>query len=187
MTIQFITTNAGKFAEVSERLAQANIKVAHLDRSYPEIQTDRLEKVLKYAAAGLDDEVKGDYLIDDSGLFIEALGSFPGVYSAFVQKKLGNKGILKLLTGEAYRAAFFETVFLLRQGDEHEVFHGECRGTIADAERGRNGFGYDPLFIPEGETRTFGEMSLKEKNAISHRARAVDALLAHLTAPKERS
>ena len=187
MTIQFITTNAGKFAEVSEKLAAANVKLVHLDRGYPEIQTDRLEKVLKYAATGLDDEVPGDYLIDDSGLFIEALGSFPGVYSAFVQKKIGNRGILKLLAGEKYRAAHFETVFLLRQGDEHEVFHGECRGTIADAERGRNGFGYDPLFVPEGETRTFGEMSLKEKNGISHRARAVDALLAHLSAAKERS
>ncbi len=185
MTIQFITTNAGKFAEVSEQLALANLKIVHLDRSYPEIQTDRLEKVLKYAATGLDDEVTGDYLIDDSGLFIEALGSFPGVYSAFVQKKIGNKGILKLMAGEKYRAAFFETVFLLRKGDEHEVFHGQCRGTIAEAERGKGGFGYDPIFIPEGETRTFAEMSVKEKNAISHRGRAAADLLAYLTASHE--
>ncbi len=186
MTIQFITTNAGKFAEVSEKLAAANVKVVHLDRGYPEIQTDRLEKVLKYAATGLDDEVKGDYLIDDSGLFIEALGGFPGVYSAYVQRRLGNRGILKIMAGEKYRAATFQTVFLLRQGDEHEVFHGDCLGTIAEAERGSGGFGYDPIFIPQGEARTFGEMSLKEKNAISHRARAVDALLGHLTAAKER-
>jgi XTP/dITP diphosphohydrolase len=185
VTIQFITTNAGKFAEVSERLGQANIKIVHLDRGYPEIQTDRLEKVLKFAATGLDDEVKGDYVIDDSGLFIEALGGFPGVYSAYVQKRLGNRGILNLLAGEKYRAATFQTVFLLRQGDEHEVFHGDCLGMITEAERGKNGFGYDPIFLPQGESRTFGEMSLKEKNAISHRARAVDALLAHLARPKE--
>ncbi len=186
MTIQFITTNAGKFAEVSEKLSGANVKIVHLDRGYPEIQTDRLEKVLKYAATGLDDEVKGDYLIDDSGLFIEALGGFPGVYSAYVQRRLGNRGILKIMAGEKYRAATFQTVFLLRQGDEHEVFHGDCLGTIAEAERGSGGFGYDPIFIPQGEARTFGEMSLKEKNAISHRARAVDARLGHLTAAKER-
>ena len=185
MTIAFITTNAGKFAEVSQQCAAADVKLVHMDRSYPEIQTDRLEKVLKYAAAGLDDEVKGDYLIDDSGLFIEALGSFPGVYSAFVQKKLGNRGILKLMAGETYRAARFETVLLLRQGDEHEVFNGECLGTIADAERGKGGFGYDPIFIPQGESRTFGEMTVPEKNKVSHRARAVAALLAHLTAAKE--
>ena len=185
MTIQFITTNAGKFAEVSEKLAAASVKLVHLDRGYPEIQTDRLEKVLKYAATGLDDEVKGDYLIDDSGLFIEALGGFPGVYSAYVQRRLGNAGILKLMAGETYRAATFQTVFLLRRGDEHEVFHGDCAGTIAESERGRNGFGYDPIFQPQGETRTFGEMSLQEKNAISHRARAVDVLLTHLSATKE--
>ncbi len=185
MTIQFITTNAGKFAEVSEKLAARNIRVVHLDRSYPEIQTDRLEKVLRYAATVLDDEVKGDYLIDDSGLFIEALGGFPGVYSAYVQRRLGNKGVLKILAGETYRAAMFETVFLLRTAEGHEVFHGECRGTIADAERGNGGFGYDPIFVPEGEGRTFGEMSLAEKNRFSHRARAADALVAHLEARKE--
>lgn len=186
MTVQFVTTNAGKFAEVSEKLGAANVKLVHADRSYPEIQTDRLEKVLKYAATVLDDEVAGDYLIDDSGLFIEALGGFPGVYSAYVQKRIGNAGVLKLLAGETYRAATFQTVFLLRQGDEHEVFHGDCAGTITDTERGTNGFGYDPIFLPQGETRTFGEMSLKEKNAISHRARAAEALLAHLSAAKER-
>ena len=185
MTIQFVTTNAGKFAEVSEKCAAANVKLVHLDRGYPEIQTDRLEKVLKYAATVLDDEVQGDYLIDDSGLFIEALGSFPGVYSAFVQKKIGNRGVLKLMAGEKYRAAFFETVFLLRQGEEHEVFHGQCRGTISEAERGKGGFGYDPIFVPEGDTRTFGEMTVAEKNKVSHRARAVDALLGYLAAPKE--
>lgn len=184
MTIQFITTNAGKFAEVSEQLLEANVRVVHLDRGYPEIQTDRLEKVLKYAATGLDDEVRDDYLIDDSGLFIEALGGFPGVYSAYVQKRLGNKGVLKLMAGEKYRAAHFETAFLLRRGSDHEVFHGECRGTIAEAERGRGGFGYDPIFIPEGETRTFAEMSVAEKNRMSHRGRAVEALLAHLKATK---
>ncbi len=174
--IQFVTTNAGKFAEVSEKLTEVHVRIVQLDRSYPEIQTDRLEKVVKYAATVLDDEVKGDYLIDDSGLFIEALGGFPGVYSSYVQKRLGNKGVLKLMAGETYRAAHFETVFLLKAGEDHEVFHGECAGVIADAERGRNGFGYDPIFIPGGDTRTFGEMSLKEKNAVSHRARAVDAL-----------
>ena len=183
--IQFITTNAGKFAEVSEKLAEIHVRIVHLDRSYPEIQTDRLEKVVKYAATVLDDEVKGDYLIDDSGLFIEALGGFPGPYSSYVQKKIGNAGVLKLMEGQKYRATTFETVFLLRRGEGHEVFHGYCRGTLADKERGRGGVGYDPVFIPEGEARTFSERSLKEKNAVSHRARAVDALAKHLAERKE--
>jgi len=178
--IAFVTTNQGKFREVAAILGDAGVKIVHEDRSYPEIQTDRLEKVVRFAATVLDDQIKGDYLIDDSGLFIEAFGGFPGVYSSYVYKRLGCAGILKLLEGSKSRAAAFETVFLLRRGGEHEVFHGECRGTIALAEKGPGGFGFDPIFIPEGATKTFAEMTLVEKNRVSHRARAVDALLRQL-------
>jgi XTP/dITP diphosphohydrolase len=156
-----------------------------VDRSYPEIQTDRLEKVLKFAATILDDQIKGDYLVDDSGLFIEALGGFPGVYSSYVHKRLGNPGILKIMSSEKNRAARFETALLLRRGLDHEVFHGESAGTIADRERGTSGFGFDPIFVPEGETRSFAEMTTAEKNRVSHRGRAVDALATFLTSPKE--
>jgi XTP/dITP diphosphohydrolase len=86
---------------------------------------------------------------------------------------------------EKYRAATFDTAFLLRAGEDHHVFHGECRGTIADRERGKGGFGFDPIFVPEGDTRTFAEMTTAEKNRVSHRARAVDALVAHLTSSKQ--
>jgi XTP/dITP diphosphohydrolase len=183
--IRFVTTNEGKFREVSALLAAANVKIVHEDRSYPEIQADRLEKVVRFAATVLDDQIPGDYLIDDSGLFLDTFSGFPGVYSSYVQKRLGCSGILKLLHDVKVRSAVFETVLLLRQGESHEVFHGECRGTIAPAERGTGGFGFDPIFVPEGEAKTFGEMSLSEKNRYSHRARAVAALTAHLGAAKE--
>jgi XTP/dITP diphosphohydrolase len=183
--IAFVTTNAGKFREVSVKLGETGVKLVHEDRSYPEVQADRLEKVVRFAATVLDDQVRSDYLIDDSGLFLDAFGGFPGVYSAYVFKRLGCAGLLKLLQGIPNRAATFETVFLLRTRDEHEVFHGECRGTIADRERGKAGFGFDPIFIPEGATKTFAEMTVSEKNAVSHRARAVDALLEYLRVRKE--
>lgn len=179
--IQFVTTNEGKFKEVFDRLLERGIRIEHLDRSYPEIQADSLEKIVRFGATVLDDEVRGDYLIDDSGLFVDSLNGFPGPYSAYAYKRIGSKGILRLLEGARVRTATFETVFLLRKGGEHHAFRGACRGTIADAERGKGGFGYDPIFIPEGEARTFGEMSLKEKNDRSHRSRAVDALLEFLT------
>ena len=89
------------------------------------------------------------------------------------------------MQGARTRTATFETVFLLRTDEEHEVLHGECRGAIADRERGKGGFGFDPIFIPEGGTKTFGEMTLSEKNAVSHRARAGDALAASLSQRKE--
>ena len=178
--IAFVTTNEGKFREVSAMLAEGGIKLVHEDRSYPEIQTDRLEKVVRFAATILDDQIRSDYLIDDSGFFIDCFGGFPGVYSSYVHKRLGCAGILKLMEGVANRGAMFESVFLFRRGDAHEVFHGECRGTIPDRERGASGFGFDPIFIPEGAAKTFAEMTLSEKNAVSHRARAVAALLSLL-------
>ena len=102
-----------------------------------------------------------------------------------MHKRLGNSGVLKLLADAKTRAARFETAFLLRQGEAHGVFHGECQGTIAAGERGTGGFGFDPIFVPEGATKTFAEMTVTEKNRYSHRARAVAALLAHLRGPKE--
>jgi len=183
--IAFVTTNEGKYREVSAMLAEAGVKLVREDRSYPEIQADRLEKVVRFAATVLDDQIRGDYLIDDSGLFLDAFGGFPGVYSSYVHKRLGNPGLLKLLQDAKTRAATFETVFLLRQGEAHDVFHGECRGTIAAGERGTGGFGFDPIFVPEGAAKTFAEMTVTEKNRVSHRARAVAALLAHLRGPKE--
>ena len=183
--IAFVTTNEGKFREVSAKLLEVGVKLIHEDRSYPEIQTDRLEKVVRFAATLLDDQVRGDYLIDDSGLFIDALGGFPGVYSSYVYKRLGCAGIMKLLDGARTRAATFETVFLLRTSGAHEVLHGACHGTIAEAERGGSGFGFDPIFIPDGATKTFAEMTVGEKNAVSHRARATDALLACLIERRE--
>lgn len=108
------------------------------------------------------------------------------MYSSYVYKRLGCAGILKLLQGAHNRGARFETVFLLRTADDHEVFHGECRGSISDRERGNGGFGFDPIFVPEGAAKTFAEMTVTEKNAVSHRARAVEALAEHLRARKER-
>lgn len=183
--IRFVTTNEGKFREVAALLAASSVKIVHEDRSYPEIQADRLEKVVRFAATVLDDQIPGDYLIDDSGLFLDVFGGFPGVYSSYVYKRLGCPGILKLLHDAKVRAAVFETALLLRKGESHEVFHGECRGTIAPAERGTGGFGFDPIFVPEGEAKTFGQMTLSEKNRHSHRARAVAALAAHLRTAKE--
>src|SRR5437667_8358044 len=150
----FVTTNEGKFREVSAKLGESHIKLVHEDRSYPEIQTDRLEKVVRFAATVLDDQIRGDYLIDDSGLFIEEFGGFPGVYSSYVYKRLGCAGVLKLLQGARSRAARFEAVFLLRTADDHEVFHGECRGSIPEGERGSGGVGFAPALRPGGAATT---------------------------------
>jgi len=124
---------------------------------------------------------------DDTGLEVPALGGAPGVYSARYagpQRSAADNvaKLLRELATEPHRAARFRTVISLVRGPEevHE-FSGEVAGTIAAAPIGRGNFGYDPIFIPsEGDGRTFAEMSLDEKNLLSHRARAVAQLVAFL-------
>ena len=179
--ITFVTTNPGKFREVSATLAPLGVRLRWLDRAYPEIQADRLQDVVTFAAGIVARQVRGEFLIDDSGLFVDALGGFPGVYSSYVYRTIGPSGVLTLLRGQRRRSARFETVLLLgRRNSPSRVFHGVCEGSIARAPRGRGGFGFDPIFVPRGSLRTFGEMSLAEKNAVSHRARAAEALARHL-------
>ena len=124
--IAFVTTNEGKFREVSAALAEASVRIVREDRSYPEIQADRLEKVVRFAATILDDQIPGDYLIDDSGLFLDAFGGFPGVYSSYVQKRLGCAGILRLLAEGA------DTLDISRQLRYSER---TIKGLIQDIER----------------------------------------------------
>jgi len=125
-------------------------------------------------------------LADDSGLCVEALGGLPGVESAYYAGPQGDAAanrvkLLEVLSGvpPERRQAYFACLLLLIDGaGKEEVFVGRCEGRIIDEMRGSGGFGYDPIFIPEGESRTLAEMSAAEKNAISHRARAWGALVA---------
>lgn len=118
-------------------------------------------------------------LADDSGLEVEVLGGAPGVYSARYagtpKDDLANMNLLlQNLTGVENRRARFVTVLTyFRDGNYHQ-FEGEIAGDIIDAPKGNQGFGYDPIFQPEKESRTFAEMSLAEKNKIAHRARALE-------------
>ena len=133
----------------------------------------------------IHDKYGYDCFADDSGLEIVALGGAPGVYSARYageahdsEKNMAK--VLEQLQGVENRAARFRTVIaLILDGKEH-LFEGEITGRIIEERRGAGGFGYDPIFIPDGETRTFAEMDDAQKNGISHRARAVKKLVAFL-------
>lgn len=119
---------------------------------------------------------------DDSGLEVKALKGHPGVKSARysgepVNHQRNGELLLKNLEGKKDRSARFVTVICLRHNDKTMYFEGEVKGVIADYPRGDKGFGYDPIFIPDGHDRTFAEMESQEKNAISHRKRAVEKML----------
>jgi XTP/dITP diphosphohydrolase len=122
---------------------------------------------------------------DDTGLEVDALGGAPGVRSARYageakDPKANMAKLLSELQDRPVRTAQFRTVIALVAPDGEWTFEGVVRGHIAGAPRGTGGFGYDPLFMPEGEEFTFAEMPLDRKNSMSHRARAVQALLQHL-------
>ena len=186
-TLNFLTGNAGKLAEAEDLIGPLNweIKSFEIEGEVPEIiepQSDNLTTVaLAKIAQGVEllasqNRLQESLLVEDSGLFIDALPNFPGVYSSDVLKSIGCEGILRLLDDD--RAAHFLTVAALWTGEVVEVFVGRCDGRIATEIKGQDGFGYDPIFIPDEneDNRTFAEMKQAEKSAISHRGRALRAL-----------
>lgn len=178
MTIYFVTSNKGKLLEAKEKLSSVDVKVVQRNIGYPEIQGDTLEDVARFAVEHVQKKLDQPFILEDAGLFINALGGFPGVYSSYVFHTIGCKGILKLLKNVDGREAVFKSVFAYKEPDSSPVFFlGECHGRISDIESGGHGFGFDPVFIPVGDTRTFAQMDVKEKNCFSHRGKSLEKLI----------
>ena len=188
MKILFATNNAHKLAEVQAVLGDAYTLVTPRDcgvtEEIPEEQ-ETLEGNASQKAHYLHDRTGLDCFADDTGLEVEALGGAPGVHSARYATDghdfaANNRLLLKNLEGIENRRARFRTVIsLILNGEEH-LFEGRVEGRILDRETGHEGFGFDPLFVPDGCERSFAEMSAEEKNAVSHRGRAVRKLAAWL-------
>ncbi len=177
MRILFSTGNMGKLKEVSALFAGLGHDVIQLDGDCPEIQADTLEEVVEACLKWLWERHRQPVMIDDSGLFIDTLKGFPGVYSAYVYRTLGNPGILKLMDKVPDRGAEFRCCagFVDASG-RITLRSGVSRGIIIGEMRGSGGFGFDPVFRPEGETETFAELDLGTKNKLSHRGKAFTLL-----------
>lgn len=188
MKILFATNNAHKLAEVGAALGAEYRLLTPRDcgvteeipETQPTIEGNALQKArYLHSRTGLD------CFADDTGLEVEALGGAPGVHSARYATDghdfaANNRLLLRNLEGEANRRARFRTVIaLILDGEEH-LFEGTVEGRIVEAPRGAEGFGYDPLFQPDGHDKTFAEMDAAEKNALSHRGRAARKLAAYL-------
>ncbi len=172
--ITFITGNPHKVKEAQGILNNLGISLEHADLGYPEIQGD-LEDVARYGAQYASRRLGKPVIVEDAGLFIKALKWFPGTYSSYVQETLGNKGILKLMSDVEDRYAEFRSVVgYCTPKTEPEVFLGTVKGRIRYKEKGRYGFAYDPLFIPEGYDESFGELQRVEKNRFSHRRKSLE-------------
>ena len=176
-----VTSNPGKFLEISKELTKLRIKAVQREIPYPELQADELGDVVDYGLDVLMPKIDKPFIIDDSGLFIHVLNGFPGVYSHYVYKTLGKHKILELLCGLEHRKAHFKTVIGYVDGNRQKhFFEGVCNGRIGKISKGSFGFGYDPIFIPDGHERSFALMSPVEKNAISHRGNAIRSFIGHL-------
>ncbi len=178
--ILFITGNKHKYGEVLPIADKLGFRILMKPGYKLEIQSNKLEEISLTAALEAYKYLKKPLMVEDAGLFIDALNGFPGPYSSYVFKTLGCDGILKLMTGIAARNAVFRSVVTLIYPPFLIVEQGACPGTIASEKRGERGFGFDPIFVPEGDNRTFAEMSIEEKNRYSHRAKAVRKALQKL-------
>lgn len=186
--IVFATNNRHKFSEIQKIIGNKfkllNLQDISCTEEIPETAMTIAENSMQKA-----DYIRNNYnkncFADDTGLEIEALDGRPGVHSARYAGEGKNMQdniakVLSELKGKSNRKARFKTVISLILDDKKYQFEGIVNGKIIDEEKGSEGFGYDPIFVPEGYDITFAEMSADEKNAISHRGRAVQKLVKFL-------
>lgn len=185
MQIVFATNNAHKLAEIRAILGR-DIEILSLadigcHDVIPET-ADTLEGNALIKARWVKERYGHDCFADDTGLEVQALDGGPGVHTARYaypdrhDPVANTRKLLAELSGSDNRAARFRTVIALIQGSEEHLFEGIVEGEIATEERGTEGFGYDPVFVPEQLGQTFAELGVEVKNGISHRARAVSRL-----------
>ncbi|BDC19181.1 non-canonical purine NTP pyrophosphatase [Acidianus sp. HS-5] len=175
--VKVVTGNRRKFEEMNQIALEYGIKLSMINLPKFEIQADRLEDVVRHAASVFYSMLYEPIILEDSGLFIEILNGFPGPYTKFVKKTLDIKGVLKLMKNEKNRNAYFKTALAYVNENEIRIFTGEVHGRISEEAMGNSGFGFDPIFIPEGSDKTFAEMEIEEKNKYSHRSRAFKKFL----------
>jgi XTP/dITP diphosphohydrolase len=172
MKLTMVTSNANKAIEVAAFFGGA-FEVTHISLDIPEHRSDGVGEIAKGKAQYAHDQLHIPLIVDDTAFSIDALSGFPGPYAAYVLHTLGNTGILKLMGGVKNRDAHFSTAIAFADESGINVFTGTIHCTITDSPRGNNGFGYDPIVDING--MTLAEMSLEEKNVISHRAKALTA------------
>ena len=191
MKIVFATNNGHKLEEINQLLGNQHEIVSLSDigchddipEDHDTLQDNALQK-----ARYVKEHFGYDCFADDTGLLVDALDGAPGVYSARYagpgHDSAANMALLlENLRGVTDRKAHFSTVIALIQGEEMLTFEGRVDGTITETPSGTDGFGYDPVFRPDGHEETFSQMSADQKNAISHRGRATAQLIQHLSTP----
>lgn len=192
MKLIFATNNIHKVGEIRNALNNefeiVSLKEAGINRDIPEPH-DTLEANATEKSMTIYHLTQQNCFSEDTGLEVDALNGLPGVISArYAGENVSyTQNVEKLLAemqGKQDRKARFRTVISLIINGEETTFEGICEGTITNQPQGNNGFGYDPVFAPVGEVRTFGQMSMEEKQKYSHRKKAVNQLIQFLKEAK---
>jgi XTP/dITP diphosphohydrolase len=173
MEICFVTGNENKLKEAEAILGR---KLARIDLDLEEIQDIEQDRIIRHKAKSAYEEIKKPVLVEDTGIFIPALNGFPGALVKWALKTIGNEGICKLMQGDKDRRVIAKTYFCFYDGGKYNIFMGQLDGKIPKEPQGESGFGWDPIFIPEGYKKSFAQMTAEEKNKISMRKLALEKL-----------
>jgi len=173
----FATSNMHKYRECRYVLAEFGVTLHRLGAKGRELQSDDIAEIATFAAAEAFRVYRRPLIVEDTGLFLDGLGGFPGPYAAYVLRTLGKDGLLSLLSGGQSRNAAFRSAvaYCSSTRQRPRVFEGSLLGEISTASAGKQGFGFDSIFVPHGSRITLAQMTLAEKSAISHRASALRA------------
>ncbi len=174
--LYLVTGNRHKLKEAADAVRGYPLKLVQAGVGKLEVQSDSVEQVALASARHAYRILRRPVVVDDTSLEVEWLSGFPGPYANYAYRTIGLEGLLKLLDGAPSRRACFRTAVALILPPYEKVFVGVTCGVIAGEPRGAGGFGFDPIFVPDGESRTYAEMSLAEKNRVSHRAKAFRAM-----------
>jgi XTP/dITP diphosphohydrolase len=174
--IQLATKNLDKYEEMRTILDEYELDLRVVDIKGIEIQAFSVLNVAEHSAKVIAAKTKDAFLVEDAGMYINSLYGFPGPYSSFVYKTIGLGGIVRLVKNrDDKKAEFHSALVFVENGKIIKKFVGITEGNISTNLQGDQGFGYDPIFIPKGKNKTYAEMSLGEKNQVSHRAKATRA------------
>lgn len=171
---KFVTGNPNKVREASEILDLA-LESVQVDGLF-EIQSPDIDAVVRHKAQQAYSILQCPVMVEDSGLVFHAWNGLPGALVKWFEETVSCDGMLKMLKGFDERGATAICCFAVYDGKNMKIARGEVKGTLSSSIRGSSGFGWDVIFIPDGYEQTYGEMSPNEKNAISHRKRALDKL-----------
>jgi len=172
-----LTQNQHKLKEIKPLFEKYQVGFETTSIEKHEIRSESVEEIARVAARVAYETLQKPVVVDDTGFFVDALNGFPGSYAGIVLKFIGYEGILRLMTDKSNRASVFMTAVSYFDGTHIESFLGTMSGTVARDAAGVGGFGYDPIFIPNGFTKTYAELTLDEKVSISHRTTAFEEFL----------